>query len=220
MRGDVLNTIVIVLCLFVFHSAHSQVDQEPSDSIAYPEVVQLSGVLVTGDSLMPVPYSNVFRTRDNTGVISNALGFFTLPAFEGDTIMFSNIGYRNVIYVIPQDSEDKMLNIVQLIAPDTIKLDVADVYPWPSKANFSSEFLALELPEDNLARMQRNLDPLEMQKRMKFLTPEGQASAMYAMNNEALRLQSMGAAPNISLLNPFAWAQFLSALRNGDLKRQ
>ena len=68
--------------------------------------------------------------------------------------------------------------------------------------------------------MQKNLDPLEMKKRMEFLGPEAAASAKYAMNSEALRLQRMGTAQNISLLNPFAWAQFLSALRNGDLKRQ
>ena len=215
-----LKIIVVVIGSLTIHSLNAQTVQEPTDSITYPEVVQISGVLVTGDSLLPVPYSNIFRTRDNTGVISNALGFFTLPAFKGDTIMFSNVGYRNVTYVIPQESEDKMMNIVQLIAPDTIKLNVADVYPWPSRASFSNEFLALELPEDNLARMQRNLDPVEMQKRMKFLGPEGAASARFAMNTEALRLQSMGTAQNISLLNPFAWAQFLSALRNGELKRQ
>lgn len=202
------------------HSVYSQTETEPSDSIAFPEVVQLSGVLVTGDSLLPVPYSNIYRTRDNTGVISNALGFFTLPAFKGDTIMFSNVGYRNVTYVIPKSTEEKLLNIVQLIAPDTIKLDMADVYPWPSRENFASEFLALELAQTDLARMQKNLDPLEMEKRMEFLGPDAMSAAKYSMNSEALRLQSMGTAPVIGLLNPASWAQFLSALRNGDLRRQ
>jgi len=219
MRMKVISSVVFCVFLLSLTSVFSQ-DIVETDSLTVPEVVQLSGVLVTGDSLLPVPYSNIYRTRDNTGVISNALGFFTLPAFKGDTIMFSNVGYRNVTYVVPLESQEKLLNIVQLIAPDTIKLDVADVYPWPSRANFSSEFLALQLPDDNLARMQKNLDPLEMKKRMEFLGPDGVSSAKYAMNSEALRLQSMGTAQNISLLNPFAWAQFLSALRNGDLRRQ
>ncbi|MFK7756535.1 MAG: hypothetical protein AB8B53_06335 [Flavobacteriales bacterium] len=220
MRHSVISTLVFSIIIFSVHSVNAQSEVGPNDSIITPEVIQLSGVLVTGDSLMPVPYSNIFRTRDNTGVISNALGFFTLPAFKGDTIMFSNIGYRNVTYTIPLDAEGDLMNIVQLIAPDTVQLEVTQVYPWPSKASFAREFLALELPDDNLARQQRNLDPVEMQKRMEFLGPESAASAKYAMNAEALRLQSMGTAQNLSLLNPFAWAQFLSALRNGDFRRQ
>ncbi len=190
------------------------------DSLEIPEVIQFSGVLVTGDSLLPVPYSNVYRKRDNTGVITNVLGFFTLPAFKGDTIVFSNVGYRNVFYEIPTDLEGNDHSIVQLIAPDTIQIADVEVYPWPSRENFKREFLALELGETNLSRMQRNLDPLEMKKRLAFIKPDGVSTATYAMNVEALRLQQMGTAPNISLLNPFAWAKFISALRNGELRRQ
>lgn len=219
MTATKFGLIIVILLLSVVSNGQNE---EPlkTDSIDFPDVVQFSGVLVTGDSLLPVPYSNVYRTRDNTGVISNALGFFTLPAFEGDTIMFSNVGYRNIEYVIPGEVEGNMLSIVQLILPDTIRLAETDVYPWPSKENFKKDFLALELPEDNLARLQKNLDPVEMKKRINYLGPESASSARYAMNNEALRLQSMGTAQNISLLNPFAWAQFLSALKNGDLRRQ
>jgi len=214
-----MNRIIfLVLFICLGFSAYSQ--EQNIDSLEVPVVIQFSGVLVTGDSLLPVPFSNVYRTRDNTGVITNALGFFTLPAFEGDTIMFSNVGYRNVTYTIPSNVENGMLSIVQLISPDTISLAETKVYPWPSQDNFKKSFLALELPKDNLSRMQKNLDPLEMKKRIKYLGPEATAAGTYAMNNEALRLQSMGTAQNINLLNPFAWAQFISALRNGDLRRQ
>ncbi len=219
-----MRFIRIVFFLFALAFSFSVKGQEEviaiGDSIPELEVIQFSGVLVTGDSLIPVPYSNVYRTRDNTGVISNVLGFFTLPAFKGDTIMFSNVGYRNITYVIPADTEDKMHSIVQLIAPDTIRIADVNVFPWPTRTAFKHDFLALELPEDNLARMQRNLDPLEMKKRIAFLGPDGASSASFAMNNESLRLQSMGTAQNISLMNPFAWAQFISALRNGSLRRQ
>jgi hypothetical protein len=125
-----------------------------------------------------------------------------------------------VSYVIPEELGNKMHSIVQLIAPDTIRLANVNVYPWPSRSAFRNDFLALELGEDNLARLLRNLDPLEMKKRIAFLGPDGSSSASFAMNRESLRLQSMGTAQNISLMNPFAWAKFLSALKNGDLRRQ
>lgn len=212
--------LLILTCGFTMEAYGQESGDFSLDTSSTPDVIQFSGVLVTGDSLLPVPYSNVYRKRDNTGVISNVLGFFTLPAFEGDTIVFSNVGYRNVSYVIPTDLKDKMHSIVQLIAPETIRLADVQVYPWPSRSAFKNDFLALELGEDNLARLQRNLDPLEMKKRIAFLGPDGASSASFAMNREALRLQSMGTAQNISLMNPFAWAKFLSALKNGELRRQ
>lgn len=208
--------------LLITATASAQTDSLTADSNYIPKVVQFSGVIVEGDSLMPIPYSNVFRSRDMMGVVSNNLGFFTLPAFEGDTIVFSNIGYKDQYFKIPRNTEDGMLSVVQLLVPDTILLSETQVYPWPAnRAALRKDLLALELPDDVLSRSQNNLDPLKMDERLQHLMV-GDASASFtnAMNRQVLELQSMGQARNVSLLNPFAWAQFLSALNNGSLRRQ
>ena len=68
-------------------------------------VVQVSGVLVTGDSLSPLPFATVFRSRDKRGTMTDQSGFFSLPALEGDTISFSSTGYISRTVVIPSGGE-------------------------------------------------------------------------------------------------------------------
>ena len=51
-------------------------------------VVQVSGLVVTGDSLSPLPYCTVFRARDRRGTMTDVRGFFSIPALEGDTLEF------------------------------------------------------------------------------------------------------------------------------------
>ena len=69
-----------------------------SDSTA---VVQVSGLVVTGDSLSPLPYCTIFRARDRRGTMTDLRGFFSLPALEGDTLSFS-LGYIEQQVVIPE----------------------------------------------------------------------------------------------------------------------
>ncbi|MEZ7977627.1 MAG: carboxypeptidase-like regulatory domain-containing protein, partial [Flavobacteriales bacterium] len=65
------------------------------------EVVQVSGLVVTGDSLMPLPFATVFRIRDSRGTMTDARGFFSIPVLEGDTIRFSSTGYIPRDVIIP-----------------------------------------------------------------------------------------------------------------------
>ena len=68
-------------------------------------VVQVSGLVVTGDSLSPLPYCTVYRARDRRGTMTDLRGFFSLPALEGDTLEFSSVGYVTRRAVIPAGSE-------------------------------------------------------------------------------------------------------------------
>lgn len=216
-----LRIILFSIATLIVQVSFSQVDSLSTDSIDAPQVIQFSGVLVEADSLLPIPYSNVYRLRDMMGVVSNNLGFFTLPAFEGDTIAFSNVGYKNQYFKIPANVEDGMMSVVQVMIPDTILLTETQVYPWPAnQADLRKDLLALELQEDNLSRSQKNLDPLKMEERLQNMLGDANSAYAVAMNRQVLELQSMGQARNVNLLNPYAWAEFLSALRNGSLRRQ
>ena len=63
-----------------------------TDSTAHVLVVQLTGVVVEGDSLGPIPFATVYRARDQRGTITDEYGFFAIPARVGDTVRFSAIG--------------------------------------------------------------------------------------------------------------------------------
>ena len=60
--------------------------QSDVDSTLTPMVVQLTGVVVEGDSLGPVPFATVYRARDQRGTITDEYGFFAIPARVGDTV--------------------------------------------------------------------------------------------------------------------------------------
>ena len=73
--------------------------------------MQVSGLVVTGDSLTPLPYATVYRARDQRGAMTDMNGFFSLPALEGDTIQFSSTGYITRHIVIEESGEKNRISI-------------------------------------------------------------------------------------------------------------
>lgn len=191
-----------------------------TDSTA-TKVVQVSGLVVTGDSLTPLPYCTVYRARDRRGTMTDVRGFFSLPALEGDTLEFSSVGYVTHQAVIPAGSEMGRVNLVQPMGRDTVNMADAFVYPWPSKERFKKEFLALGLPNQGLdPAWDSNMDPIDMYDRLIEVGRDGQSTATDVLSTQAIQAGYSGQAPPVNLLNPVAWAKFLQALRDGDLKRQ
>jgi len=145
--------------------------QAQSDTTASPLVVQLTGVVVEGDSLGPIPFATVYRARDQRGTITDEYGFFAIPARVGDTIRFTSIGLIAGELVVPdltgQEMPDRM-SVVLPLGRDTVIVDEARIYPWPSRERFKEEFLALRLEADARERARRNLefDPMALYDRM------------------------------------------------------
>lgn len=185
------------------------------------QVVQVSGLVVTGDSLSPLPYCTVFRARDRRGTMTNGQGFFSLPALVGDTLEFSSVGYVSHAVVIPGGSEVGRVNLVQTMGRDTVNMSDAFIYPWPSKERFRQEFLALGLPNEGLVPgWEVTMDPMDMYDRLTEVGRDGQSTSSEVLQAQAVAAGYAGQAPPVNLLNPVAWAKFLKALQSGELKRQ
>lgn len=184
-------------------------------------VVQVSGLVVTGDSLSPLPYCTVFRARDRRGTMTDVRGFFSLPALDGDTLEFSSVGYVTQQAVIPGGSEMGRINLVQPMGRDTVNMTDAFVYPWPTKERFKNEFLALGLPNAGLdPAWEAGMDPMDMYDRLMEVGRDGQSTSTEVLAAQAVQAGYAGQYPAVNLLNPVAWAKFLQALKSGDLKRQ
>lgn len=207
-----MRHFIFYLLIFIIPSfAIAQEDKE--------EVVQFSGVVVTGDSLLPVAYTNVILKNSNRGTMTDDYGFFTLPAFKGDTIRFSNVGYRPVEFRIPDSLDAKRYSVVQVLRRDTVQIPTTFVYPWPTPEKFKEEFLALELNEDAVERARKNLDPDEMYDDMMEMGMDSREAYKHAMRKREEDFRYAGQAPPIQVLNPIAWAKFIEAWKNGDFKR-
>lgn len=186
-----------------------------------PQVVQVSGLVVTGDSLSPLPYCTVFRSRDRRGTTTDMRGFFSLPTLAGDTVEFSSLGYISQQVVIPEGGELGRVNLVQPLGRDTVNMADAFVYPWPTRERFKQEFLALGLPNKGLdPAWDSPIDPIDIYDRLTEVGRDGQSTSTSVLSAQAKQAGYAGQAPPVNLLNPVAWAQFIQALKSGDLKRQ
>ncbi len=189
-----------------------------SDSLQ--QVVQFSGVVVTGDSLNPVPFTTVYRERDQRGTITDSYGFFSIPTFVGDTIRFSCIGYMKSEYVIPDSLANDRYNIVQVLGRDTVMVSTTFIYPYPTKERFRQEFLALDLADSKEELAKKNLEAALLYERMQESGMSASENYRYAVQQQSRQISYAGQMPTISLLNPIAWAQFIEAWRSGAFKRQ
>ena len=206
---------VSAFTLWMGLAALSQTDSLPA------QVVQVSGLVVTGDSLSPLPYCTVFRSRDRRGTMTDARGFFSLPALTGDTLEFSSVGYVSQQAVIPEGGELARVNLVQPMGRDTVAMKDAFVYPWPSRERFRQDFLALGLPNQGLdPAWDSPMDPMDVYDRLSEVGRDGQSTSSEVLAAQAQQVGYAGQAPPVNLLNPVAWAQFLQALKSGDLRRQ
>ena len=184
-----------------------------------PRLVQFSGVVVIY-SLLPVPFTNIMVKDTYRGTMSDVYGYFSFVAQEGDTVLFSALGFTRSNYMIPTDLPENRYSMIHVMGRDTIWLKEQVVVPWPSKEQFADAFLNLRLPADDYQLTMRNLSPAEMMQRLENLPPDGASSYQYQMAMDQTRLYYSGGTPAINLFNPIAWAQFIQAWKSGKLKKQ
>jgi hypothetical protein len=181
-------------------------------------LIQFSGVFLDADSLTPVPYVSIVVINSQRGTNTDYRGAFSFVAHAGDTVRFTCIGYKPFQCIIPDTLSTKRYTIIQLFSRDTIELPEAVIFPWPSKDEFREAFLTLRIPDDDLERARKNLER-EAERDDIYDSPNW-GSINYKISNQMYteRLYYAGQAPPISIFNPFAWAQFFKALKDGDLK--
>jgi hypothetical protein len=208
-----MRSILLIPFLFLAVLVAAQdPPRRPSD------LVQFSGVVVT-DSLEPVPFTNILVKNTYRGTMSDVYGYFSFVAQEGDTILFSAVGFIRSQYVVPARLDENKYSMIHVMARDTIQLRELAVYPWPSREQFRDAFLNLRLPDDDYQLAMRNLSPAEMLQRMENLGPDAYQSFQYQMALDQTRIYYAGGTPPINLFNPIAWAQFLQAWQNGAFSR-
>jgi hypothetical protein len=184
------------------------------------DLVQFSGVVVTSDSLQPVPFASILVKHTYRGTISDYFGFFSFVAKMNDTIEFSSVGFRKAVFVIPDTLTENRYSLIQVLMRDTILLKEAVIYPWPTKEQFKQAFLSLSVPDDDLQRARKNLEKQRLQEIAENLPPDGSLTYKYQMQQQYARLYTVGQLPKNNLLNPIAWAQFIKAWQNGDFNRK
>ena len=191
-----------------------------SQNAAPDDLVQFSGVVVTADSLKPIPFVSILVKNTSRGTVSDYYGFFSFVAKMKDTIEFTAIGYKKATFHVPDTIKDSRCSLIQILIGDTIMLKEALIYPWPTKEQFKEAFLALRVPDDDLERANKNLNRDRMNFLAENMQMDGSMNFRNQMMNQQSRIYYAGQVPSSNWLNPIAWARFIQAWQNGEFKKK
>ncbi len=183
-------------------------------------LVQFSGIVVTADSIKPVPYANIIIEGSWRGTIADYYGYFSFVAKSHDTISFSAIGFKPGRFIIPDTITGNRYSLIQVMSNDTITLAQTVIYPWPSPEEFEQVFLTAEIPDDDYERAKKNLDMTKLREIIREYPMDGSMNYKRSMQAHTDRLYYIGQTQPITILNPFAWAQFIKAWKEGKFKRK
>lgn len=183
-------------------------------------LIQLSGVVISGENLDPLAYTTIFDKTQRRGVIADYYGYFSMVVVPGDTLLFSFFGYKTSTFIVPDTLKDNRYSIIHMIDKDTLNLPEIVVYPWPSKEDFAKAFINMRPYDDAIRRAQRELSG----ESLAFVAArlEGDASLSYGMSQQiaSTKLYTQNQLPANNLFNPYSWAKLIQDWKAGKLARQ
>jgi CarboxypepD_reg-like domain len=216
-----MKRITYSLLLFLLFTLLLQEESKgQGNSIRDKSLIQFSGVVVSADSLQPIPFTNVIIRNARRGTITDFYGFFSFVAMKGDTLDFQYVGFKTNSFIIPDSLVEQHYSIIQVLVRDTINLKEAIVYPWPTKDEFKRAFVELKLSDDDLKRAQRNFELAAMKEIQAQVIYDGGLNYQMAVQQRQTQLYSQGQFRSISLLNPLAWAAFIQSWKDGAYKKK
>jgi hypothetical protein len=183
-------------------------------------VVQLYGVVMTADSLRGLPAVSVLVKGTGRGTLTNGQGVFSIVVMKGDEIEFSCIGFKNKITRIPNGLEGNQYSIIQLMINDTAYLPAAIIKPRPTREQFERDFVATDVPDDNIEIARKNTDMATRRILMRSLPNDGREAVNINLAKSAQRYYYTGQAPPMNIFNPFAWGEFIRSWKRGDYKKK
>lgn len=204
-----MRQITTLIYMLLLGSAAVAQSEEPR------KVMQVSGVVVTSDSLVPVAFATIYRSYDYRGTFSDYKGYFTLPVAQGDTLHFDCIGQKHNYFVIPFDTVNKHISIVQIMEQDTVMLPTVYVLPHPAKHKLREEVLALDLPGDNYYKFNRQDGEISNYDGLHDFASMAYENAS-EINNARYNTKFLSGG---NLLDPAAWGRFMQSIRNGEYDR-
>ena len=218
-----MRVISFLLLGWLLLSAEAQAQNQRKQA----DLIQLSGVVATNDTIQPIPYCNLFITNRGFGTLTDFDGFFSIVVNRGDSILFSHQGFQSDYFVVPDTLEKHHYSMVMLLVSDTVLLPTTEVFPWPSKEQFKEYFLAMEVPMDDLDRAQRNLAIETMREQAMAMGYDAKEIGDFVIDNYNKQYYNAGRyyganggqAILSSLTNPFAWAEFFKAIKRGDFNK-
>ena len=189
------------------HLANAQEDD--------PKVIQFTGVLMGQDSTNVIPGAHVYLPKGGRGVTTNPYGFFSLPVVQGDSIVFSAIGYKRAFYIVPEHRDDTSLKVIVTLEEDVTFLQEVEVFPFPNEEMFKRAVVTMKLPEDRDEQNLRSwISAIYMQKNYGYFPSSAAMNYRYFQDQQLQQFNNRFAPNTINLMNPWAWSDFINSIKN------
>ncbi|WP_243630099.1 carboxypeptidase-like regulatory domain-containing protein [Taibaiella soli] len=209
-------TCLIITILFAARDVNAQ-------SALYDNIIQITGVVMTADSLRGVPDVNVIVKNKNRGATTSNQGVFTLVLYKGDTLQFSAIGFRGKEYVIPTDAPGHYFSLIQLMVQDTFYLPETIIRPMLSRDQFDYAFKNWHIPDDQYEMARKNTNEYTLRALAYTLPRDGRESQAQYQSIQATNAIYYGQNPAqrpMNIFSPLAWAEFFDAWKRGDFRKK
>jgi hypothetical protein len=206
--------IVMLIC-----TSYLTALSQANDSL---KVVQFSGRVINTEEnrIQKLMYVNIAVKGTPRGTVSDIDGFFSLAVREGESVLFSSIGFETRDYTIPTGISGNLYSKDIVMTKDTLFLPEAMIYPWPDKDFFKIEFLALEINNALQAIVEENLSAEKMEILREILPSDGGEVSKLELRQAAQAYYSYGQLKPQNIFNPLSWKKFIDAIKNGDFKKK
>ena len=183
-------------------------------------LIQFTGIINDVDSNTAVSYVTVTNlTNKGQRYAANYKGYFSFIAHPGDTILYTAIGYRDLLLPIPSQINDSKYTAMIKMKAEIVNLPTVRVYPWATVEEFTRDFMSMKIADDDYVIAARNLSPESLSGLIMTLPRDGGEiqSINYRLNHDrALNKNMVQTNP---LLNPFAWGKLMQSIFKGDKMR-
>lgn len=182
------------------------------------ELIQFSGIIRNLEH-QPVPHVNIVILNRSRGTTADSRGMFSFVVQPKDTVLFSHLGYKPTIHVIPDSLETDQYPSDIFMVSDTFRLAEVKVFPWKTYQEFKEDFIAMEMPTDDEQRAMKNIALIKTQIRVNDVNATPNMNFREVMQQQYNQLYYEGQYPYYSVFDPLRWAKFFDALKRGEFKR-
>lgn len=211
-----MKKLQIIFILFIsFYSSFSQ-DEEPI-------VIQFSGIVVTGDSAYGLPHVHIYVPKSRRGTETNEVGYFTMPAIAGDSVVIKHVGFKKQFMILPDGKDKQSYTYIIELKEDTTELPEVTVMPYPTFQLFKEAFVKLDLPkEEGVENWQKNMNKKDLERMMLAMGPSSYESYRTYSLQEIQRIETSNIAQGFvnPLTNLFAWAALIQELNKRAKKHK
>ncbi len=109
-----------------------------------PDLMGLTGIVLTADSLKPIADARVFSRENFMGTFTDAGGRFTLAVVLGDTLLFSSLGYADLEVAVDDRLLSQKMPVRFFLKKDTVQIHEVVIHGFLNYRMFKQKIIDMK----------------------------------------------------------------------------